>query len=520
MLQDRFSYTDMQAHRLQNRQLVLSAAISRAVRIHHYGSCECVADQLGRPSIQRFYQPTGLVGSVGLLHEPQSMRELHQDSVATDDISGKGSGKRRRSQGRRRFRPRDLPDTKRAIGVSVLQAARERIAHAFDTCERVYVSFSGGKDSTVMLHLVADEARCRDREFGVLFIDLEAQYELTIKHAEQLREMYADCSQWFWVCLPLSLRNAVSMYQPQWKCWDSAAREQWVREMPKRVISEPGMMDWFVDGMEFEEFVPLFGEWYSGGQRTACFVGIRTDESLNRFRTIYSGSKERLNDWCFTTLVTDNVWNWYPIYDWATEDIWVYHGKHPGRPHNPLYDLMHKAGMSIHQMRICQPYGDDQRRGLWLYQLIEPKSWAKIVARVNGANSGAMYVQETGNISGYGSITLPPNHTWRSFAELLLRSMPKQTAEHYRAKIDVHRKWWMDRSYPNGIPDESDRALEAKREAPSWRRICKALLRNDYWCKGLGFSQHRSGSYDRYLKMMENRRRKPEWDIESRESDD
>jgi predicted phosphoadenosine phosphosulfate sulfurtransferase len=30
---------------------------------------------------------------------------------------------------------------------------------------------------------------------------------------------------------------------------------------------------------------------------------------------------------------------------------------------------------------------------------------------------------------------------------------------------------------------------EAKRRAPSWRRICKVLLKNDYWCKGLSFSQ-------------------------------
>lgn len=30
---------------------------------------------------------------------------------------------------------------------------------------------------------------------------------------------------------------------------------------------------------------------------------------------------------------------------------------------NRLYDLMHQAGLTIHQQRICQPYGDDQRKG-------------------------------------------------------------------------------------------------------------------------------------------------------------
>ena len=51
---------------------------------------------------------------------------------------------------------------------SVLDAARDRIKKTFDHFERVYVSFSGGKDSSVMLHLVMDEAIKRDRTVGVL----------------------------------------------------------------------------------------------------------------------------------------------------------------------------------------------------------------------------------------------------------------------------------------------------------------------------------------------------------------
>lgn len=386
---------------------------------------------------------------------------------------------------------------------------------AFDACEQIYVSFSAGKDSTVMLHLVADEARKRGRRFYVMLVDLEAQYKLTIDHAEKMREMYSDCSDWHWVCLPISLRNAVSAFQPKWTCWEASKEKDWVRKPPVGAVTKHYPFSW--DEMEFEEFVSLFGEWLSEGKTTACFVGIRSDESLNRFRTIASTKKERLNNLCYTTKVTKSVYNIYPIYDWSTEDVWVYHAKFPDRPHNPLYDLMHKAGLSIHQQRICQPYGDDQRRGLWLYHLIEPETWGRVVSRVNGANSGALYVKESGNMTGYGKVTLPPNHTWRSFAELLLETMPAKTRLHFSAKIDVHRKWWMDRGYEDGIPDEADQTLESKRKVPSWRRICKAILRNDYWCKTLGFSQHRSGTYDRYLKMIENRRKKAEWDLDARE---
>ena len=84
---------------------------------------------------------------------------------------------------------------------------------------------------------------------------------------------------------------------------------------------------------------------------------------------------------------------------------------------------------------------------------------------------------------------------------LLVRSMPPKTSEHYENKILLHIRWWRERGYPKGIPDAVDYALEAKRKAPSWRRVCKTLLRNDYWCKGLGFTQQKSAAYDKYLEQ-------------------
>jgi predicted phosphoadenosine phosphosulfate sulfurtransferase len=258
--------------------------------------------------------------------------------------------------------------------------------------------------------------------------------------------------------------------------------------------------------MEFEEFVPLFGEWYSQGESTACLVGIRSDESLNRWRTIASKSKTTFKGKQWTSLITENTHNVYPIYDWRTEDIWTWHSRNPEAPHNRLYDLMAKAGLKISQMRICQPYGDDQRRGLWLFHLIEPETWAKVVARVNGANGGALYMQEWGNINGYRKITKPVGHTWKSFAELLVGSMPPAMELHYKDKIMLFERWWMDRGYPEGIPDEANYQMEAQRLAPSWRRVCKTLLRNDYWCKGLGFSQHKSAAYEKYQALMKKRR--------------
>jgi predicted phosphoadenosine phosphosulfate sulfurtransferase len=392
------------------------------------------------------------------------------------------------------------------LDMNVLEAAQQRIEFVFNNFKRVYLSFSAGKDSTVMLHLAMDEAKKRGQKIGLLIVDLEGQYKLTIDHIKESIREYNEFIDLYWVCLPIHLRNAVSVYEPFWKCWDKEQKENWIRELPKEAISDENYFPFFTDGMEFEEFVPEFGEWYAQGELTACLVGIRTDESLNRFRTIASDSKVTYQEKQYTTLVTENVYNVYPIYDWRTEDIWIYHAKNPNRRYNELYELMHKAGLSISQQRICQPYGDDQRRGLWLFHLIEPETWAKVVSRVNGANSGALYVNESGAINGYNKITKPDNHTWKSFAELFLDSIPDVTKEHYLNKIFTFTQWWEARGYYNGIPDEAPYILESKKLVPSWRRICKSLLRNDFWCKGLGFTQHKTAAYKKYLELKKRKR--------------
>jgi predicted phosphoadenosine phosphosulfate sulfurtransferase len=395
---------------------------------------------------------------------------------------------------------------KRPLGINVLTAARERISKVFDDFPRIYVSFSAGKDSGVMLHLVMDEAIKRRRKVGVLFIDLEAQYKLTIDYAAEMFSRYADHIEPYWVALPIHLRNAVSQFEPQWVCWQPGRETDWVRSPHPASITDESYFPFFRRAMEFEEFVPAFGEWYAQGKLCACFVGIRSDESLNRYRTI-AGRKSTFDGRQWMTWCGDHLYNAYPIYDWRTEDVWTYNGRFKA-PYNRLYDRMHQAGLTIHQARICQPYGDDQRKGLWLYHIIEPETWGRVVARVNGANQGALYVQESGNVLGQRSLTKPAHLTWREFAELILGSMPPATSEHYRNKIAVFLKWYRDRGYPHGIPDDGP---ATDKSTPSWTRVCKALLRNDYWCKGLSFTQNKTTAFAKYQKLMKKRR--AEWGL-------
>lgn len=390
---------------------------------------------------------------------------------------------------------------KRYRADDVLTAARRRIAETFDSVERVYLAFSGGKDSSVLFHLVMEEAIKRGQRVGVMFIDFEAQYAETISHVHEMFELYKDHIEQHWICIPMLLRNAVTNFEPRWVCWDETKKPLWIRDKPAGCTTEKDY-PFAQPQMEFEEFIVLFGQWYGQGKRTAGFIGIRAQESLHRYCAVATWEKRDLmmNERRWTTKIVDQVYNVYPIYDWLTEDIWRFHARYPDKPHNIIYDKMQMAGVKLSQQRLCQPFGDDQRRGLYLYHILEPETWFKLVVRVNGANSGSLYINETGSINGYNKISKPAHHTWRSFCNLLLQTMPKKTRDHYTIRFKKFIYGWNQRGY-SLIPEEAPPELESKCWAPSWRRMCKVLLRNDHWCKGLGQTQPKSDAYKRFKEI-------------------
>ena len=391
------------------------------------------------------------------------------------------------------------------IDKTVLAAAKERVSKTFDDFEKVYISFSGGKDSTVMTHLVMAEAIKRNRVVGLLIIDLEAQYKETIDHVEEIIDEYKEHIDLHWFCGELLLRNAVSDFEPKWVCWDESKKDLWVREKPK-LASDLSRYDFYVPKMEFEELMVIFGKWYAGDDPCAAFIGIRSDESLHRYRAITSQKNGLMHkNYKWTTKITSNLFNAYPIYDWRTEDVWLYHFKHPELSYNKIYDMMTKAGVKFSNQRLCQPFGDDQKKGLWLYHILEPMTWYKLLNRVSGVNSGALYVHERGNINGSVDVAKPENHTWESYTNFLLKSLPCKMRNHYRERFVKFIAGWVQRGYKS-IPDQAPHVLEIKCWAPSWKRMSRCILRNDYYCKGLGQTQPLSEAYEKFKSIKAKRK--------------
>lgn len=413
------------------------------------------------------------------------------------------------------------------LNKNVYEAMQERLDFIFGEFENIYVSFSGGKDSGMVLNLCLQYMRSHGitKKIGVFHQDFEAQYTETTNFVERTMTGYQDQIRPYWVCMPMSCKTATSMYEQYWIPWDTAKKDIWVRDMPPYncVINiDNHRFDFYKYAMLQEDLYEAFTPWYhrhecAGKGRTISLLGIRTQESLNRWRSVARKDKHTYKNIPWTTEVEENIYVGYPLYDWSADDIWVANAKF-GFDYNKLYDLFYYAGLSIHQMRVASPFNDWAIGSLKLYRAIEPNIWGKMIGRVNGANFSSIYGET--HALAWKNIKLPPGHTWQTYVDFLLKTLPEETRKMYEQKFSTSIKFWHGKG--GVLSDETIRELRGmgidievkgktnyksdKRQVafaeypddldvkefqsvPSYKRMAIAILKNDHLCKYMGFSQ-------------------------------
>lgn len=414
---------------------------------------------------------------------------------------------------------------KKYLEMNVYDALQERLKFVFEEFDNIYVSFSGGKDSGLLLHLVMDYVQRNKihKRIGVFHQDFEAQYQVTTEYVEKMFDLYEHRIEPYWVCLPMAVRTAMSNYQSYWYPWDDTKKDCWVREMPdKPYVIRMGKNPFslYKYKMLEEDLAKQFGRWYRqihANRKTICLLGIRADESLQR----YSGFLNKRNGYkeqCWISQQFKEVWTASPLYDWGTSDVWAAYAKFK-YPYNRLYDMYYKAGLKPSQMRVASPFNDWAKESLNLYRVLEPETWTKLVGRVQGANFTAIYAKT--KAMGYRNITLPPGHTWKSYTMFLLDTLPAKLRRNYEKKFQTSIEFWhntggglseesieellahgyqierngvsnytLDKKtrviFKQEIPDDTD-DIKSTKDVPSWKRMCFCILKNDHLCRFMGF---------------------------------
>lgn len=418
---------------------------------------------------------------------------------------------------------------KKYTGQNVYDAFQQRMHFIFKEFDNIFVSFSGGKDSGVLLNLVLDfqEKYYPDKKIGVFHQDFEAQYTVTTEYVEKTFARLENKAELYWVCLPMATRTALSSYEMFWYPWDDAKKDAWVRPMPQHpyvINMENNPITTYRYKMHQEDLAKQFSRWYRishNNKKTVCLLGTRAEESIQRYSDILY-KKYGYKGECWIARQFKDVWTASPMYDWLLGDIW--HANYLfGYEYNRLYDMYYMAGLKPDQMRVASPFNDYAKDSLNLYRVIDPEIWAKLIGRVRGANFGAIYGKT--KALAYRNLSLPKGHTWESYTKFLLDTLPSRLRNNYIKKFNTSIEFWhktgggleeetiqelIDHGYKikrNGIsnytvmknsriifmeriPDHTD-DIKSSKDLPSWKRMCYCILRNDHICRFMGFGLSR-----------------------------
>lgn len=414
---------------------------------------------------------------------------------------------------------------KKYLDLNVYDSLQLRLKFIFEEFDNIFVSFSGGKDSGLLLNLVLDFQKkyYPKKKIGVFHQDFEAQYSYTTRYVERTMERIKDDAELYWVCLPMATRTALSNYQMFWYPWDDKKEDLWIRPRPNFdyvITLENNPITTYKYKMHQEDLAKQFGRWYKlshGDTSTICLLGIRADESLQRYSG-FLNKKNRYKGRCWITNQFKNVWCGSPMYDWSVSDVWhaIYRNNYE---YNSLYDMFYLAGLKPSLMRVASPFNDYAKESLNLYRVIEPETWIRLLGRVRGVNFGNIYGKT--KALGYRNITLPEGHTWESYTKFLLSTLPKRIRNNYINRFQTSIRFWHtvgggleeetiaeleEHGYPirrNGvsnytifkntrvifvdkIPDHTD-DIKTSKDIPSWKRMCYCILKNDHICRFMGF---------------------------------
>lgn len=293
----------------------------------------------------------------------------------------------------------------------VLKASVKRISYLFDQYDNISLSFSGGKDSTALFHLVNTEAIKRDRKFILYFQDQEAEYQGTIDFVEWAMSQPNVIPMWYQV--PIFMTNAAS--QQQLFLWAWGEGEEWIRN--KNVLAIHKIEH------KYPKRFHKFNLWVGQNLkklpgRSVSIIGLRAEESPDRRFVMFGEDNELF--WIRRKEIKDKPHRAFPLIDWSYTDVWKYIIE-GGFKYNRIYDKMYMLGDNLRYFRVSNLVHEKAFRCLTDLQELEPETYDKLEKRLQGVHTAAIYGKE--NLI-YSIKELPDNfRSWKEYKDFLLSSI-------------------------------------------------------------------------------------------------
>lgn len=305
---------------------------------------------------------------------------------------------------------------------NVYEMAKRRIAWLFDEFPDLYVSVSGGKDSTVLFHLALEVARAKGRlPLKLFWIDQEAEWQATVDITEQWMT-HPDVEP-LWLQVPFKIFNATSVTDHWLNAWDPADESKWMRPHHPLAITE--------NVYKTDRFAELFAgaiRHHFGDGKACSLSGVRAEEARLRLMGLTYYANYKWVTWGAVQNKKLNQHTFYPLYDWSYTDIWKAIHEN-GWAYNRIYDLMFQRGASPRNMRVSNLHHETAVKSLFELQELEPDTYARLVARIEGIDAAAKFGE-----ADYFPKTLPFMFSdWREYRDYLL--LQHLVGDDYRPKL-------------------------------------------------------------------------------------
>jgi predicted phosphoadenosine phosphosulfate sulfurtransferase len=295
---------------------------------------------------------------------------------------------------------------------NVLVAAKKRLGRVLDEYDHVWIAYSGGKDSQVVLDLmeIVKEERGDTTPINVLFRDEELIPDPVIEEVQRRAETGKYNFNYY--CLEMKIGKFLMGKSESYVAWDK--KREWMRQPPEYAITDIGVDTKDLEQYDFDE---LFMQGLEGSK--IILTGVRADESLLRFA---SCCRKAVDNWIVNPKKkSTNISMGKVVFDWTELDIFKFFHDFD-KPYCSIYDSQLWGGVPL---RVATPLHENASAQLPKLKTMFPTFYAQIVGLFPDVEAHCRYWTEVDHDAVYNNYP----HTFEGVRQYIRESNKSSEAK-------------------------------------------------------------------------------------------